>query len=425
MSISGIKTEQLSIGELLSASFSVWLRTVWSTFKVSTIFFIVGFGVLFGAVLSYAYMPQMAAFAVIISTAFLAILAYSFSVFVFTFSAEDTVNGVSSSVIENLARVYSSLHILLGASIIVALVFMICFLPAVLFKSPIVVLPTILLMFILYVIVMPFISFFPMAVLLRGAGVIDSLKYSYYMVKGRWLKVFGWILLVGIINMITSLIFSVGLKTLVALFSTSAKNVAASVLMGGGVYGIVFMLLAFVFALLFVSLLFYSFMMVAMTVMFLNLEVVSTIPTDSDPAEEDEEFSDGKPLNVPEPSNQPHEITEMFKNIKAVDVNVSTNTERRTALGRLNREEALRQFKKDDQVTFPPLSATPVVPVNPTVSAQSVVNIPEDFPAAPPPPPAAQNNASSDGGGMPTITVRQRVEKPRSFPSVYKPEDRV
>jgi hypothetical protein len=112
----------------------------------------------------------------------------------------------------------------------------------------------------------------------------------------------------------------------------------------------------------------------------------------------------------------------MFKNIKAVDVNVATNTERRTALGRLNREEALRQFKKDEQITFPPLSAQPVVPPAPSApsaGAQSVVNIPEDLPPAPP----APHDAAAEGGGMPTITVRQNLNKNQGFPSVYRPED--
>lgn len=421
MSISGVKTEQLGIGELLSASFSVWLRTIWSTAKLSAIFFIIGFGVLFGAILAYANMPQTAAFAVIIITAVLAVIAFSFSVFVFAFFAEDSVNGVSSSVVESLARVYSSIHILLGASILIALAFMLCFLPALLFKNPLILLPTILLLFILYIIVMPFISFFPMAVLLRGAGVLDSLKYSYYMVKGRWLKVFGWIIIVGVVNMLCSLIFNVALKVIFSNLASSVKNIAASVLMGGGVYGIVFMLLAFIFTMIFVSFLFYSFAMSAMTVMFLNLEVVSTFPSDTEPSEDEEEEITGKPLNVPEPSGQPHEITEMFKNIKAVDVNVATHTERRTALGHLNREEALRQFKKDDQITFPPLNAQPVAPSKIAPSATPVVNIPEDLSSPTPPPPPV--GASSEGGGMPTITVRERVVKPQSLPSVYRPED--
>ena len=54
-------------------------------------------------------------------------------------------------------------------------------------------------------------------------------------------------------------------------------------------------------------------------------------------------------------------------------------------------------------------------------SATPVVNIPEDLSSPSPPPPPA--GASSYGGGMPTITVRERVVKPQSLPSVYRPED--
>ncbi len=422
MNISGVKTEQLSIGELLSASFSVWFTTIWKTFKLSIVFFIIALGAFFGSLLAYAYMPQLAAVSLAIVIFALSVLAFSFSVFVFTLFAEDGVNGVSSPVIESLARVYSSLHILLGAGILLALVFMVCFLPVLLFKNPLILLPTILLLFILYIIVMPFVSFFPMAVLLRGAGIIDSFKYSYYMVKGRWLRVVGWIFLVGIINMFGSLILNIGLKVFVShLMPSSTSNLLASVVMGGGLYSLVFILLGFVFAMIFATLLFNSFGMSAMTVMFLNLEVVNTPPQDEDPYGDEEDIH-GTALNVPEPSQQPHEITEMFKNIKAVDVNVATNTERRTALGRLNREEALRQFKKDDQITFPPLSAQPVVPPAPSAPsavAQSVVNIPEDLPPAPP----APHDAAAEGGGMPTITVRQSLNKNHGFPSVYRPED--
>jgi hypothetical protein len=278
MNISGVKTEQLSIGELLSASFSVWFTTIWKTFKLSIVFFIIALGAFFGSLLAYAYMPQLAAVSLAIVIFGLSVLAFSFSVFVFTLFAEDGVNGVSSPVIESLARVYSSIHILLGAGILLALVFMVCFLPVLLFKNPLILLPTILLLFILYIIVMPFVSFFPMAVLLRGAGVIDSLKYSYYMVKGRWLRVVGWILIVGIINMFGSLAFNIGLKVFVShLMPSSTSNLLASVVMGGGLYSLVFILLGFVFAMIFATLLFNSFGMSAMTVMFLNLEVVNPI----------------------------------------------------------------------------------------------------------------------------------------------------
>lgn len=416
MHISGVKTEQLTIGELLSASFSVWLRTIWSTAKLSLIFFIVALGTFFGALLSYAGMPQIPAIIIIVLISTLAILAFSFSVFAFTFFAEDTVNGSSPSVLESLAKVYSSIHILLAAAILVALAFMVCFLPALLFKSPLILLPTILLLFILYVIAMPFVSFFPMAVLLRGAGVIDSLKYSYYMVKGRWFKVLGWILIVGIVNMVASLIFNVTLKILFShLLPSSASNLMASIMMGGGVYGIIFMLLCFIFVMIFISLLFYSFSISAMTIMFLNLEVINA------PQEDDDPFENEANIRVSEEnsSQPPHEITEMFKNIKAVDVNVATTTERRTALGRLNREEALRQFKKDDQMTFPPLNAQPVTPPAAEASSNSVVNIPEDI--APSEISAAQDNPQP--AGMPTITIRQHTVKESSFPSVYKPED--
>jgi hypothetical protein len=74
-----------------------------------------------------------------------------------------------------------------------------------------------------------------MAVLLRGAGIIDSFKYSYYMVKGRWLRVVGWIFIVGIINMFGSLILNIGLKVFVShLMPSSTSNLLASVVMGGG-----------------------------------------------------------------------------------------------------------------------------------------------------------------------------------------------
>ncbi len=417
MYISAVKTEPLSIGELLSVSFSVWFRTVWSTAKLSVVFFIIALAAFFGVVLSYASMPQFAALSVIAAIFLFALLAFSFSVFVFTFFAEDIVNGSSPSVLESMAKVYSSLHILLGASILVALVFMACFLPVLIFRNPLILLPSILLLFLIYVVIMPFISFFPMAVLLRGAGVIDSIKYSYYMVKGRWFKVLGWILIVGIINMIGSLLFNVFVKIIFKdVMGSYITKAASSIFMGGGVSGIIFMLLIFIFATIFVSLLFYSFAMSAMTVMFLNLEVINTPKADDDPFEEEENMH-GAALNVPEPQ---HEITEMFKNIKAVDVNVSTNTERRTALGRLNREEALRQFKKDDQITFPPINAQPVIPSQPEASAQPVVNIPEDIPPSAMQP-SADNNPQP--AGMPTITIRQHTVKESSFPSVYKPED--
>ena len=345
MNLADIKRRHLNFSELLKASFAVWLKGIWPSAKISFVLFLLFFAGLISLFICLNFMS----FGIWSVFSFMCLQLFYFisavTLFSYIFFCEDFADGKKTAAFENIAKVLLKIHRILGVFVISAAFLAVTYLPLLFFKNPMIVLPFILVLFILYIIVIPFFIFAPMAIYLRDAGVIDSLKYSYYMVKGRWIKILAWLMVCSFIG--AALFFAAGLILAVALkvFIPWISERFFSFMLSGAVGAnyIPFILIsvaAAAFAVIFLIVFLYSFMMSANSVVFLNLELKPEPEPEPEPEHEGIEISSGK--------SAPHEITEIFKNIKPVDVNVSADTEKLSALGRPNREEALREFKKED-----------------------------------------------------------------------------
>lgn len=420
MDISKVKAERLSVGELLGVTFALWFKSIWPSFKLSVIFFIFTLACLVLAIIGLNFIDITLAVAVFPLSVSILSMVFSLGIFALSPVAEANANGYAPSVIDGLARVFSSLIKFIGAGLLMFAFFMVFSIPLILFKNALLVIPVGILMFVAYIIVTPYISFFPMAIFLRDAGVLDSFKYSFYMVRGRWLEVWGIIILFGICNMLLSLALMFMIKMGVStIYAGIGQKIFALMFSGGsgGMFGIVFGILGFILASIFAFSVVYSFWITGFTSVFINLEARN----DEKVLPKSEYDDDYEPVVVPQSSKATqHEITEMFKNIKEVNVNVSPDTERKTALGPQNREQALREFKKDDQITMPTFNSYKQNP-----AAQEAAS-----PVPPPPPvqeaaPEAVHEDNQTLGGMPTITIREHISKDLGgLPSIYKPEDK-
>ncbi|MDR1123422.1 MAG: hypothetical protein LBL61_02205 [Elusimicrobiota bacterium] len=192
-------------------------------------------------------------------------------------------------------------------------------------------------------------GFYCMALLFRGSGVIATFKFTFLLLKGKWATAFFRTLLGLLLAALAEAAFTAALAGGVYLVFSEALGDAISAVRAMGPFavfyhGAVLWLPAAVFcgAWALGSAMVWTFLSSYMTVLFLNTELAS----EPDPAENKIEIL---PADAPAQEDA-HEFTEFFRSAKPVDVTerIIENTNAMPALAPRTREEALREFGREE-----------------------------------------------------------------------------
>ncbi len=417
MPIADIKKKELNLSSLITLSLQVWLRIFIPYLKIIglMLLFILAAIILFLLLLRYVPIALL-----------MMLFLFSFPVLLFVLNllfitfipiADDIICGIKPSVFNALESIsVKSFLKLIAAVIIIVLAFTVLRLPLFLTDNPLLMMPYLLLLFIVSMTAMVYIMFFPQAIFLRDAGILQCFTYSYYLVKDRWWQTFGRILMFALIQMV---IMGALIGILAAIFFiVNGFNIAALV----EVYKVspqMFLMALFplfksiaIFAVLGYVLIGFTavYQIVANTVLFNNLELDETEKKD---AAEEDLIIGGTPLDT----GKDPEFTEMFNNVKEVNIPTASDTEKfANPQQSRTREEVLRNFE--------PIEIHDDTPDAPKAEPQKIVQRIDEYPTAPIG--AIKKDLKlqpQEDGKMPTLDITTRIKNNNhGLPSIYKPE---
>lgn len=423
MTIPDIKQKQLNLSALITLSLSVWIRSLVPFLTIISMMLIFTVALIVSFLLLLPVIPLP--FLVILATFSLTGLVIIFDLLFISFIniADDIICGIKPSVFNAIENVgIKGFLKLMGSCLLIALVVIIFRLPLLLTDNPLLMLPYIILAFIIGVTGVIYTMFFPQAIFLRGAGSLQAFTYSYYLVKNCWWQTLGRVLvclvievvLVGVImGIMAGLFMAINGSDLAGLADMYKINPQMAVLgmLSIGKSLLVVLLIGYLL-IGFVSV----FPIVASTVLFNNLEIEE--PQKKAP-EDNSLLIQGTQLDI----GAIPEFTEMFKNVKEIDISTATDTEKFANPQKFRtREEVLRNFEPIDIPIDIPEGASE----QKNNAKQNIVQRIDDFPTTQ----AAQVKKKDlrlqpqEKGKMPTLDITTRVKSNRhGLPSIYKPEE--
>ncbi|MDR0952792.1 MAG: hypothetical protein LBM71_01180 [Elusimicrobiota bacterium] len=320
--------KKLTFWEILSITFKVSLNSIIPALKLVLVYalfaiaFVLAGLIMFGNISSA---PSIIYFilVVIFLSCFAVVITNAFVVAIY-----NVIVSAPNSTFANISDAFAVFIKMILAAILVSIASSVLQLPLSFTQNPLFTIPYTFLFFVAYIIIWPFILFYPFLIILRRSGVIDSFKKSIELTKNRWFYVAtpiigGYILITIFALLIIGALFMFwGVKVFSSL-------IALLIIICLGAY--------------------YTLYLFALpVVLFINVETLERIAKAGQKGNTQPSLGGAQG-----DSEETKEFTDLFRNMKEVNVSAETHDAEITLPSHhITREEALRNFNREEPVDF-------------------------------------------------------------------------